>query len=206
MLELEEAVLSPTSQGGHRPTGHYFNRHEYTAICLSIFLLAFQPFIYIFWLMSFLLFVFVGLCVIFLILDPWVTHTQDLAAPEPQMSFNLFSWGQVTILLGQTSFISTCSRNLSGLSRQDQDLWSQWGRWMPPSSFSWATSLECCSKVVKQFLTSRSVSRIVQRVPRVLDSGTPVANFFCSLYVSVWDFGLTCCPQPLYPKHDQVYF
>lgn len=38
------------------------------------------------------------------------------------MSFNLFPWGQVTILLGQISFISTGSRNLSGLSRQDQDL------------------------------------------------------------------------------------
>ena len=57
--------------------------------------------------MSFLLFVFVGLCFVFFILDPWVSHTQDLAAPEPQMSFNLFSLGQVTILLGQTSFIST---------------------------------------------------------------------------------------------------
>jgi len=43
-LELEKAVLSPTSQGGHRPTGHYFNRHEYTAICLSIFFACFSTF------------------------------------------------------------------------------------------------------------------------------------------------------------------
>lgn len=114
-------------------------------------------------------------------------------------------------MLDQTSFISTCSKNLSGISRQNRDGEASGEDGCLHSLSPDECPLSAAQKLLlyKQFLTCRKVSRIIQRVLLTRASLTQTPQWLTFFALSLCLCGISgnvTAPTPLYPKHDQAYF